>query len=74
MYTPGGGWKNYQLDWKAVGLMICFVPDDQVQLEYYHHTKRLRLNDFVKYLLEEGQWNDTHYEAFHSNWLSESVA
>lgn len=66
-YTPGGGLKNYQLDWKAVGLMICFVLDDQVQLEYYHHTKRLRLNDFVKYLQEEGQWNDTHYEAFHSS-------
>lgn len=34
-------------------------------------TERLRLNDFVKYLLEEGQWNDTHYEAFRSEWLSE---
>ena len=32
MYTPGGEWKNYQLDWKAVGVMICFVLDDQVQL------------------------------------------
>ena len=78
MYTPGDKWKNCQLDWKAVGLMICFILDDQVQLKDYHHmisqdkvTKMLRLNDFVKYLLEEGQWNNAHYEAFCSEWLSE---
>ena len=29
-------WTNFQLDWKAVGMLICFVLDENVKDEDYH--------------------------------------
>ena len=63
MYIPGNSsWVNRQLDWKAVGLIVCYVLDDGVQEDDYHcmisRSKvnvSLRNNNFVKSLLDEGK-------------------
>ena len=70
VYTLPDGrldWQNYRLDWKAVGLIICFVVDERVHIGDYHNmvtghklTKGVRLHSFVKCLLEEGYWDDSH--------------
>ena len=37
MYTPADStWKNFQLDWKCLGLIICFVEDETVNSKDYH--------------------------------------
>lgn len=83
MHTPHvvhsrrGSWKNYNLDWKAVGLVICFVLDQGVQAKDYHCmisnnkvTNGVNLDPFVKCLLEEGRWDDDKWTDFRaSSWL-----
>ena len=36
MYTCSMKWKNSQLDWRALGLMICYILDEQLQPDQYH--------------------------------------
>ena len=79
MYTPPEDrldWQNYQLDWKAVSLIICYVLDEGMQIKDYHNmmsghkvTNGVHLDIFVKCLLDEGYWNDSHYGNFGSRWL-----
>ena len=39
MYSPRNStWQNDQLDWKALGMIICFVLDDEVDEKDYHQT------------------------------------
>ena len=66
MYSPRNStWQNDQLDWKALGMIICFVLDDEVDEKDYHRmisdgkvTNGVDRLPFVKSLLEEGEWND----------------
>ena len=61
MYTPADvTWKHFQLDWKCLGLIICFVEDDTVNSKDYHtmlsggHT--IPSHPFVKSLVEKEEW------------------
>ena len=63
MYIPGNSsWVNRQLDWKAVGLIVCYVLDDGVQKDDYYCmlcrnkvNVSLKNNKFVKCLLDGGK-------------------
>ena len=70
MYRPKPGWKNYQLDWKCVGLLICFVLDRNVRPEDYHQmisdqitTVHLQ-HSFVNSLISDGKWDDNAFRGF----------
>ena len=66
MYTPADyTWKNFQIDWKCLGLLICFVVDGTVDSRYYHcmissghinQSNPFVSHSFVKSLLE-GKWS-----------------
>jgi len=36
MYMCSMEWENSQLDWRALGLMICYVLDEHLQPDQYH--------------------------------------
>ena len=79
MYTPlNSSWKNYQLDWKCVGLIICFVLDENVHPEDYHQmisggfTSIPSQYPFVRSLLQHGEWSDTDWNTFKTNFPSSS--
>ena len=74
MYTPADvTWKNFQLDWKCLGLIICFVEDDTVNSEDYHtmlsggHT--IPSHPFVKSLVEKGEWSDNTWPEFKQTYM-----
>lgn len=76
MYTAGSkAWMNYQLDWKALGLMICSILGGVEDRDYHcmitqnKVTNGVHLHRFVKCLLDEGCWDDSHYDDFCSVWL-----
>ena len=64
MYTcpENSKWNNYNLDWKALGMIICFVLDDALVDNDYHDMISLKKvhqgltsEPFVKCLLESGK-------------------
>lgn len=75
MYSPKNfTWQNYQLDWKALGMVICFILDDGVDERDYHCmisdgkvSNGVDGHQFVKSLLE-GEWNDVAWYNFQSQY------
>ena len=74
MYTPADStWKNFQLDWKCLGLMMCFVEDETVNSKDYHtmlsdgHTTPS--NPFVASLVQKGEWSDHTWPRFKQNYM-----
>ena len=68
-------WQNYQLDWKALGMIICFVLDKGVLSPDYHCmisarkvTNGVDRNQFVESLLKEGKWNEQAWIAFQTRY------
>ena len=62
MYTGGPEWENSKLDWKALGLMICYILDEHVQPDQYHTMISEKLvreglvsERFVKNLVDNGK-------------------
>ena len=74
MYNPPAcEWKNYQLDWRCVGLLICFVVTPEVTEQNYHE---MIINDlttvpsdypFVGKLISDGEWSDNHGDTFQTS-------
>ena len=81
-HPPACGWKNYQLDWRCVGLLICFVLTPEVTEQNYHE---MIINDlttipsdypFVGKLISDGEWSDNHWDTFKTSYqqrLSQSL-
>ena len=62
---------NRQADWRIVGMMICYILDEKLKPENYHEMlsenlvqSKIRNEPFVKYLLEEGEWDGKLYRKF----------
>ena len=72
MYRQGKfPWTNKNVDFRCVGLIICFVLDDQVQAKDYHVIlsenkvdQRFTQDCFIKNLLKEGEWDVAAYATF----------
>ena len=62
---------NRQVDWRSVGMMICYILDEKLKPENYHEMlsenlvqSEIRNEPFVKHLLEEGEWDGKLYCKF----------
>lgn len=72
MYTMmSDTWNNSQVDWRCLGMMICYVLDDEVSDQVYHQmlsqrkvTNGIDKKPLLRSLLEEGQWNERAWSEF----------
>lgn len=65
MYEVPGEWENYQVDYRAVGMMVCYVlsqPPLEISEDDYHNMVSSGMVDpwrndhqFIKTLLERGK-------------------
>ena len=69
--SPGHKLTNKQVDWRSVGMMICYILDEKLKSASYHEMlskelvqPEIRNEPFVKHLLEEGEWSDDLYPNF----------
>ena len=71
MYHTRHHLTNRQVDWRSVGMMICYILDEKLKPENYHQMlsenlvqSEIRNEPFVKHLLEEGEWDGKLYRKF----------
>ena len=71
MYHTRHHLTNRQVDWRSVGMMICYILDEKLKPENYHEMlsenlvqSEIRNEPFVKHLLEEGEWDGKLYLKF----------
>ena len=64
-------WTNRHADMRSVGMMICYILDPTIKGEDYHTmisddkvSLQFRQDDFIKKLLEYGEWDNAMFTAF----------
>ena len=68
--APATQWVNYQVDWRALGMLICFVLDHVQHKDYHIMLSQNKVSNevlsmrFVKCLLEEGRWDEAKWNDF----------